>query len=157
MIGEDPNGIPNNLSPYIAQVAIGRREFLTVFGNDYPTPDGTGVRDYLHVLDLAEGHLAAMDYIHSDRTPASGMYTYNLGTGNGISVLEMVNAMVKACGHEIPYKVGPRRDGDIAVCYADSSLAAKDLGWKATRTVEDMCRDLWAWQSKNPNGFASAK
>ena len=151
LIGEDPNGIPNNLSPYIAQVAIGRREFLTVFGDDYPTPDGTGVRDYLHIMDLCAGHLSAIEYMQSKK---QGKFTFNLGTGNGISVLEMVNAMSKACGRKISYKIGPRRPGDIATCYADASLAEKEMNWKATRTLDDMCHDLWSWQSKNPNGFA---
>jgi UDP-glucose 4-epimerase len=153
-IGEDPNGIPNNLMPYIAQVAVGRREFLTVFGNDYPTPDGTGVRDYLHVMDLAEGHLSAIDFMQDKDT---GCFTFNLGTGNGYSVLDMVKAMSKACGHEIKYKLGDRRPGDIAVCYADPTKAEKEMKWKATRGLDEMCRDLWEWQSNNPNGFESAK
>eukprot|EP00536_Pseudo-nitzschia_multiseries_P008596 jgi/Psemu1/198481/e_gw1.220.17.1 len=150
-IGEDPNGIPNNLMPYVAQVAAGRREFLTVFGDDYPTADGTGVRDYLHVMDLAEGHMSAIEYVKEKK---SGTYTFNLGTGNGCSVIDMVKAMSKACGHDIKYKVGPRRPGDIATCYADASLAKNEMGWEATRTLEEMCRDLWSWQSQNPNGFA---
>lgn len=149
-IGEDPNGIPNNLMPYVSQVAIGRREFLTVFGDDYPTPDGTGVRDYLHVMDLAEGHLSAIQYMD---TKDKGIYTFNLGTGNGCSVLDMVKAMEKACGHEIAYKIGERRPGDIATCYANASLAEQEMGWKATRDLEQMCADLWCWQSQNPNGF----
>jgi UDP-glucose 4-epimerase len=149
-IGEDPNGIPNNLMPYVSQVAIGRREFLTVFGNDYPTPDGTGVRDYLHVMDLADGHLSAIQYA-SAKGP--GTYTFNLGTGNGYSVLDMVKAMGKACGHEIKYKVGDRRPGDIATCYADPALAKTEMGWEAKRDLEEMCKDLWAWQSSNPNGY----
>jgi len=161
LIGEDPNGIPNNLMPYVAQVAIGRREFLTVFGNDYDTHDGTGVRDYLHVMDLAQGHLSAIQYMEqkqneqqasSDKSKG-GLYVFNLGTGNGSSVLDMVKAMTKACGHEIPYKIGDRRPGDIATCYADPTLAEKEMKWKAERTLDEMCRDLWAWQSKNPNGF----
>lgn len=154
LIGEDPNGIPNNLMPYVAQVAIGRREFLTVFGDDYPTPDGTGVRDYLHVMDLAEGHLSSIEYMSKKDT---GCYVFNLGTGNGYSVLDMAKAMGKACGFELKYKIGARRPGDIATCYADASLAEKELGWKASRTLDDMCKDLWCWQSKNPNGFADAK
>jgi len=149
-IGEDPNGIPNNLMPYVSQVAIGRREFLTVFGNDYPTNDGTGVRDYLHVMDLSEGHLSAIDYAKSK---GAGCFTFNLGTGNGYSVLDMVKAMGKACGHEIAYKFGERRPGDIAVCYADPNLAKTEMGWTASRNLDEMCRDLWAWQSKNPNGY----
>jgi UDP-glucose 4-epimerase len=151
-IGEDPHGIPNNLMPYVAQVAAGRREFLTVFGNDYPTPDGTGVRDYLHVMDLADGHLSAIKYI---KKKEKGIFTFNLGTGNGFSVLDMVKAMSKACGHEIEYKLGRRRPGDIATCYADASLAKKEMGWEAKLSLDEMCRDLWSWQSKNPNGYAS--
>ena len=150
MIGEDPNGIPNNLMPYVAQVAIGRREFLTVFGDDYPTPDGTGVRDYLHVMDLADGHLSAIEYMGKKK---AGIFTFNLGTGNGYSVLDMVSAMEKACGHEIKYKIGDRRPGDIATCYADATLAKDEMGWTASRNLEEMCKDLWCWQSKNPNGF----
>lgn len=153
LIGEDPNGIPNNLMPYVSQVAIGRREFLTVFGDDYPTPDGTGVRDYLHVMDLAEGHLSAIEYMVTKKT---GWYIFNLGTGIGYSVVDMVKAMGKACGHEIAYKVGPRRPGDIATCYADATRAKTEMNWQATRDLDTMCKDLWAWQSKNPNGFATA-
>jgi UDP-glucose 4-epimerase len=153
LIGEDPNGIPNNLMPYVSQVAVGRREFLTVFGDDYNTPDGTGVRDYIHVVDLADGHMAALEYMAQKGT---GLYTFNLGTGNGSSVLEMVKAMEKASGREIKYKIGPRRPGDIGTCYADPSYAEQELGWKAKRGLEEMCRDLWSWQSKNPNGFTSS-
>jgi len=153
LIGEDPNGIPNNLMPYVSQVAVGRRDFLTVFGDDYDTPDGTGVRDYIHVVDLAEGHLAAVEYMAKK---GDGLYTFNLGTGTGSSVLDMVKAMEKACGHEVKYKTGPRRAGDIATCYADPSYAEKELGWTAKRSLDEMCRDLWSWQSKNPNGFASS-
>lgn len=152
LIGEDPNGIPNNLMPYVAQVAVGRREFLTVFGDDYNTPDGTGVRDYIHVMDLAEGHLAAIQYMASKKC---GLFTFNLGTGNGNSVLQMLKAMEKACGHELKYKIGERRPGDIATCYADPSLAEKEMEWKATRSLEEMCADLWCWQEKNPNGYGS--
>lgn len=153
-IGEDPRGIPNNLMPYVAQVAVGRREFLSVFGNDYDTPDGTGVRDYLHVMDLAEGHLSAIEYMETKGGDNSGgLYTFNLGTGNGSSVLDMLKAMEKACGHELKYKIVDRRPGDIATCYADASLAETEMGWKATRTLEEMCRDLWSWQHNNPNGF----
>jgi len=151
LIGEDPNGVPNNLMPYVAQVAIGRREFLTVFGNDYPTKDGTGVRDYLHVMDLAEGHLAAINYSEKEK---AGRFVFNLGTGKGYSVIDMVDAMSKACGKEIAYKIGDRRPGDIAVCYADATKAENEMGWKATRNLEDMCSDSWSWQTKNPNGFA---
>ena len=150
MIGEDPNGIPNNLMPYVSQVAVGKRPFLTVFGNDYPTPDGTGVRDYLHVMDLAEGHLSAIKYMNGKY----GRFIFNLGTGNGYSVLDMVKAMEKACGNEIKYKIGDRRPGDIATCYADASLAKKEMSWEATRDLDEMCRDLWCWQEQNPNGFS---
>lgn len=153
MIGEDPNGTPNNLMPYVSQVAIGKRPFLTVFGNDYDTPDGTGVRDYLHVMDLAEGHLSAIQYMVNK----TGLFTFNLGTGNGYSVLDMVKAMEKACEHEIKYKVGERRPGDIATCYADASLAKTEMGWEAKRDLDEMCRDLWCWQQNNPNGFRDAK
>jgi UDP-glucose 4-epimerase len=149
-IGEDPGGIPNNLMPYVSQVAIGRREFLTVYGSDYPTEDGTGVRDYLHVMDLAEGHISAIQYVESKKL---GLFTFNLGTGNGYSVLDMVNAMGKACGHEIKYKVGDRRPGDIATCYADAGLAKTEMGWEAKRDLDEMCKDLWSWQSQNPNGY----
>eukprot|EP00558_Chaetoceros_sp_UNC1202_P001707 CAMPEP_0197260804 /NCGR_PEP_ID=MMETSP1429-20130617/84221_1 /TAXON_ID=49237 /ORGANISM="Chaetoceros sp., Strain UNC1202" /LENGTH=275 /DNA_ID=CAMNT_0042725053 /DNA_START=60 /DNA_END=888 /DNA_ORIENTATION=+ len=151
-IGEDPNGIPNNLMPYVAQVAVGRREFLSVFGSDYDTPDGTGVRDYLHVMDLADGHLKAIEYMAEK---GAGLFTFNLGTGNGNSVLDMVKAMSKACGHEIKYKFAERRPGDIATCYADPALAEKEMGWKATHTLDEMCADLWCWQQQNPQGFAS--
>jgi len=153
LIGEDPNGIPNNLMPYVAQVAVGRREYLTVFGKDYDTHDGTGVRDYLHVMDLAEGHLSAINYMEKKK---EGLFIFNLGTGNGYSVLDMAKAMGKACGHEIKYQIGDRRPGDIAVCYADASLAKNEMGWEATRDLDEMCRDLWCWQEKNPNGFADA-
>jgi len=153
-IGEDPFGIPNNLMPYVAQVAVGRRDFLTVFGGDYPTPDGTGVRDYLHVMDLAAGHLSAMQYAEMKQ---SGIFTFNLGTGNGCSVLEMVKAMSKACGNEIKYVVGDRRPGDIATCYASTELAKTEMGWEAKLTLDDMCRDLWCWQSQNPQGYATKK
>lgn len=149
LIGEDPQGVPNNLFPYIAQVAAGRRERLNVFGDDYDTPDGTGVRDYLHVVDLAQGHLAAADHL----ADASGFRVYNLGTGQGTSVLECLRAFERATGSPVPYAVVDRRPGDIAVCYADPSAAARDLGWKAVRTVDDACRDAWRWQSVNPAGF----
>ena len=150
LIGENPNGIPNNLMPYIAQTAAGRREYLSVFGNDYPTPDGTGVRDYLHVVDLARGHVAAMDYMAERK----GVFVFNLGTGHGYSVLDMVHAFEKATGKKIPYKIAPRRAGDVAEVYCDPGKAERELGWKAEHTLEDMCRDSWNWQSKNPNGFA---
>lgn len=147
LIGEDPHGTPNNLPPYISQVAVGKREYVTVFGDDYDTPDGTGVRDYIHVVDLARGHLAAI----SHSTP--GVAVYNLGTGQGTSVLELINAFSNACGHEIPYKVLKRRPGDIAACYCDPSLASEKIGWKASLSAEDACRDAWRWQSQNPNGY----
>jgi len=149
-IGEDPNGIPSNLMPYVAQVAGGRREFLTVFGNNYETKDGTGIRDYIHVMDLAEGHLSAIEYMAKK---GSGCFTFNLGTGVGYSVLQMIRAMEAACSHEIKFKIGERRAGDIAICYADTSLAEREMGWKATRCLDEMCADLWRWQQKNPNGF----
>jgi len=149
LIGEDPSGIPNNLMPYIAQVAIGRLEKLSVFGNDYPTPDGTGVRDYIHVVDLARGHLAAL----SEMFRSGSSFTLNLGTGQGYSVLEMVRAFERASGKPIPYQIAPRRPGDIAVCYADPSQAAKMLDWRARKGLEEMCADHWRWQSMNPKGY----
>jgi len=149
LIGEDPNGIPNNLMPYIAQVAVGRRKYLNIFGDDYATPDGTGVRDYIHVVDLAKGHLAALDYLA--KTP--GLMTINLGTGQGLSVLDMVNAFQIASGIEIPYQIVERRAGDIACCYADPTLAAEKLGWLAKLGVDAMCDDAWRWQSTNLNGY----
>ena len=148
-IGEDPSGIPNNLVPFIAQVAVGRREHLNVFGNDYPTIDGTGVRDYIHVVDLADGHLKALDYISEH----GGLHTWNLGTGNGYSVLEVLHAFEKACGKELPYKIVARRPGDVAVSYADPSSALADLGWSASRDIDTMVRDHWNWQKNNPNGY----
>lgn len=149
-IGEDPNGIPNNLVPYIAQVAVGKLSILSVFGNDYPTPDGTGIRDYIHVVDLALGHLKALEKL----TVNPGVVTYNLGTGQGFSVLEMVSAFEKASGKKIPYKIVGRRPGDIASCYADPSLAKDELDWITERGIDDMCADSWKWQSGNPNGYA---
>ncbi len=149
LIGEHPNGIPNNLMPFISQTAIGKREKLSVFGNDYPTPDGTGVRDYIHVVDLAKGHVAAIDYLCSH----CGEAVFNLGTGNGYSVLDMVNAFEKANGVKVPYVIAPRRSGDVAVCYADPAKSAEVLGWHAQYNLEDMCRDTWHWQSMNPNGY----
>jgi UDP-glucose 4-epimerase len=151
MIGEDPSGIPNNLLPYVSQVAVGRREKLSVYGGDYPTIDGTGVRDYIHVLDLADGHLAALD--RTLKQP--GLFTVNLGTGNGYSVLELVKAFEKASGRSIPYQIVERRAGDIASCYANPDLAYELLGWKASRGVDDMCVDSWRWQNNNPNGFGN--
>lgn len=148
-IGEDPKGIPNNLLPYVAQVAIGKLECVGVFGNDYDTPDGTGVRDYIHVVDLANGHVKAIDKIKEN----PGVKVYNLGTGNGYSVLDVIKAFSKACGHDVPYQIKPRRPGDIATCYADASLARKELGWEAQYGIEEMCADSWKWQSMNPNGY----
>lgn len=148
-IGEDPNGIPNNLMPYISQVAIGKLPKLSVFGDDYDTPDGTGVRDYIHVVDLAKGHVKAVDYA----LKTTGADVFNLGTGIGYSVLDLVKAFEKANGVKVPYVISPRRPGDIATCYSDPSKAAKVLGWKAEKTIEDMCRDSWRWQSQNPKGY----
>ena len=148
-IGEAPNGIPNNLMPYIAQVAVGKREKLSVFGDDYDTPDGTGVRDYIHVVDLAKGHVAAVKRAET----VKGCEIYNLGTGVGVSVLELVHAFEKATGVKIPYVIAPRRPGDIAYSYADASKAWEVLGWEAEKTVEDACRDTWRWQKNNPNGY----
>ncbi|MGF1872547.1 UDP-glucose 4-epimerase GalE [Photobacterium indicum] len=148
-MGEDPQGIPNNLMPFIAQVAVGRREFLSVFGDDYPTPDGTGVRDYIHVMDLSDGHVAALNVVGQK----SGLHIYNLGTGQGSSVLQMVNAFSQACGHDVAYKICPRRSGDIAECWANTQKAEQDLGWKARYKVADMAQDTWRWQSENPQGY----
>ncbi len=150
-IGEDPNDIPNNLLPFISQVAVGKLPELQVFGNDYATPDGTGVRDYIHVVDLAKGHIKALSKLES----APGIVTYNLGTGQGYSVLEMVDAFETASGKKIPYKIIGRRQGDIGACYADPSLAKNELGWSAVQTIDKMCQDTWRWQSKNPNGYKS--
>jgi len=149
LIGEDPAGIPNNLMPYVSQVAVGKLECLNVWGNDYPTPDGTGVRDYIHVVDLALGHLAALQ-----RGQGPGVRAYNLGTGRGYSVLEMIAAFERASGRKVPYRFAPRRPGDVAACYADPTLAHRELGWKAERDVDAMCRDAWHWQSQNPRGYA---
>ena len=149
LIGEDPKGIPNNLLPYVAQVAVGKLKCLGVFGDDYDTPDGTGVRDYIHVVDLATGHVKAIDKIKEN----PGVKIYNLGTGNGYSVLQVVKAFSKACGHDVPYEIKPRRAGDIATCYADPSLAKKELGWEAKYGIDEMCEDSWRWQSMNPNGY----
>jgi UDP-glucose 4-epimerase len=151
-IGEDPVGIPNNLMPYIMQVAVGRREHLTVHGDDYPTPDGTAVRDYLHVVDLAEGHVAALEHIER----IEGAVAINLGTGVGSSVLDVVHAASDAIGRDLPYVVGPRRPGDAVAVWADPGLAASMLGWRATRTLTEMCADHWRWQSTNPDGYRSA-
>ena len=151
LIGEDPNGIPSNLMPFVAQVAVGRRDYLQVFGNDYPTPDGTGVRDYIHVVDLAKGHLAALDYLSKN----AGLMTANLGTGRGYSVLDVVKAFWEASGREIEYQIVGRRPGDIACCYADPGFAAEKLGWQATLGINEMCVDAWRWQSNNPEGYAA--
>jgi len=149
LIGEDPNGIPNNLFPYITQVAVGKRKKLSVFGNDYPTADGTGVRDYIHVVDLADGHLKALERLASN----PGIVTYNLGTGRGYSVLEVVEEIGKASSRKIPYEIVGRRPGDIAACYADASKAKREVGWSAKRGIAEMCADAWRWQSRNPDGY----
>lgn len=148
-IGEDPSGIPNNLMPFIAQVATGRREKLSIFGNDYPTPDGTCRRDYIHVVDLALGHIAALEHL------SPGVHAFNLGSGTPTSVLELVHAFENASGQSIAYEFGPRREGDLAEFYANPDLARQELGWHTTRSIEDMCRDTWNWQSKNPSGYSS--
>ena len=153
LIGEDPNGIPNNLVPYIAKVAVGKLEKVHVFGNDYPTPDGTGVRDYIHVVDLARGHVAANKKL--EQKP--GLFICNLGTGHGYSVLDVINAFSKACGKEIPYVIDPRRPGDIAECWCDPSKAKRELGWEAQYGIEEMCAHSWNWQSHNPDGYKTAK
>jgi len=149
LIGEDPQGLPNNLMPFIAQVAVGRREHLTVFGDDYPTPDGTGMRDYIHVLDLADGHIAALRHA----TGKPGVHVFNLGTGKGNSVLEMLAAFERACGRKLAHVIAPRRPGDIAACWADPAKAERDLGWRASLSLEQMCADTWHWQSSNPQGY----
>lgn len=149
-LGEDPKGIPNNLLPYVAQVAVGKLEYIHVFGNDYPTVDGTGVRDYIHVVDLALGHLKALEHM----TNLPGVHIFNLGTGNGYSVLQVIAAFEKACGKKLPYKIEARRPGDIAECYANAEKAKKELDWAATRGIDEMCEDSWRWQSTHPNGFA---
>ena len=153
LIGEDPNGIPNNLMPYIAKVAVGKLEKVHVFGNDYPTPDGTGVRDYIHVVDLARGHVCAIRKLET----GCGLFIYNLGTGKGYSVLEVLHAFEKACGHELPYVIEDRRPGDIAACYADPTKAKNELGWVAEYGIEEMCADSWRWQSQNPDGYHTAQ
>ncbi len=149
LIGEDPSGIPNNLTPYIAQVAVGKLEKLHVYGNDYPTPDGTGVRDYIHVVDLAKGHVAALKKLESK----CGLFIVNLGTGKGFSVLEVLRAYEKACGKSLPYVIDPRRSGDIAACYADPKKALDEMGWQAKLGIDEMCASSWKWQSMNPNGY----
>ena len=153
LIGEDPKGIPNNLVPYIAQVAVGKLKCLGVFGNDYPTPDGTGVRDYIHVVDLAVGHVKALQKFNDK----PDVYIYNLGTGKGYSVLDVVKAYEKACGKTIPYEIKPRRAGDIATCYSDATKAKNELGWEAQYGIEEMCADSWKWQSMNPNGYRDSE
>ena len=156
-MGEDPSGVPNNLMPFVAQVAVGRRPHVTVFGNDYDTPDGTGVRDYLHVMDLAEGHVAALKYMDdSSGNGKSGegkLSVFNLGTGTGYSVLDMLKAFGKAVGHEIPTVMGPRRPGDVTIYMADPTRAKEEMGWEAKKDLDEMCTDLWSWQTKNPNGY----
>lgn len=149
LIGEDPKDIPNNLLPYVSQTAVGKREKVNVFGDDYDTPDGTGVRDYIHVVDLARGHTAALDHSRP------GVSVYNLGTGKGTSVLELISAFSKACGHEVPYEITARRPGDVASCYASPQKAERELGWKAEKTIEQACADSWKWQSQNPNGYST--
>jgi UDP-glucose 4-epimerase len=149
LIGEDPQGEPNNLMPFVAQVAVGRRDKLYVFGDDYPTPDGTGIRDYIHVMDLVEGHVATLDHILQQRS----LLTINLGTGNGVSVLDMVGAFERASGQSVPYEIVNRRPGDVAECWADVSLARESLGWKASRSLDQMCEDAWRWQEGNPQGY----
>ena len=149
LIGEHPNGVPNNLMPYISQTAAGRRECLSIFGDDYPTADGTGVRDYIHVVDLAKGHVAALEYLSAHK----GENVFNLGTGKGTSVKQMVAAFEQACGVTVPCKIAPRRPGDLAECYASVDKSARVLGWRAEKTIEDMCRDSWNWQKNNPNGY----
>ena len=151
LIGEDPKGIPNNLLPYVAQVAIGKLKEVGVFGNDYDTPDGTGVRDYIHVVDLANGHVKALEQIKKN----AGLKVYNLGTGRGYSVLDVIHAFEKACGHEIPYAIKPRRAGDIAMCYAQCDLAKDELGWQAQYDLDEMCASSWKWQTMNPDGYLS--
>ena len=153
LIGEDPKGIPNNLVPYVAQVAVGKREAVQVYGNDYPTPDGTGVRDYIHVCDLASGHVSALRWMNGRK----GVEVFNLGTGTGSSVLDVIRAFSKACGKELPYVIRERRGGDIAANWCDATKAEREMGWKAQYDLADMCRDSWNWQSRNPNGFADAE
>jgi UDP-glucose 4-epimerase len=155
-MGEDPSGVPNNLMPFVAQVAVGRRPHVTIFGDDYDTPDGTGVRDYLHVMDLADGHVSALRYIDGGEEKKSGrgkLSIFNLGTGTGYSVLDMVTAFGKAVGKPIPYVLGPRRPGDVTIYMADPTRAKEEMGWEAKLNLDDMCNDLWSWQTNNPNGY----
>ncbi|MDD1621212.1 MAG: UDP-glucose 4-epimerase GalE [Methylococcaceae bacterium] len=154
LIGEDPNGIPNNLMPYLSQVAIGKLEMLSVFGDDYPTPDGTGVRDYIHVVDLAQGHIKALQYLMNQEETASVCEAFNLGTGTGYSVLDMVKTFKKVNGCDVPYKITPRRPGDVAACYADPGLSRQKLDWQAKRNLDEMLVDAWRWQKNNPNGYS---
>jgi UDP-glucose 4-epimerase len=152
LIGEDPQGVPDNLMPFVAQVAVGRREYLNIWGNDYPTPDGTGVRDYIHVVDLAQGHIKALEALNALEGQGECV-TVNLGTGTGYSVLDMVRAFERASGRPVPYRIAPRRPGDVASCYADPALASSQLGWRAQRGLDEMCADAWRWQSENPQGY----
>lgn len=156
-IGEDPNGIPNNLMPYISQTAVGKREFLSVFGGDYPTHDGTGVRDYIHVVDLANAHVKALNYLNSKNKQTVNPLIVNIGTGVGYSVIDMIKAFEKASGKKVPYKIVQRRLGDISTCYSDSSYAKEVLNWEPKKNIDDMCADSWKWQSKNPNGYSKNK
>jgi UDP-glucose 4-epimerase len=151
LMGEDPQGVPNNLMPFIAQLAVGQRSVLRVFGNDYETPDGTGVRDYIHVMDLADGHLAALQHAHG----RAGHHVFNLGSGQGHSVMEMLATFSQACGKSLPHEFAPRRSGDLAAFWADASLAEKVLGWRVQRSLQAMCEDTWRWQSQNPKGYTS--
>lgn len=155
-IGEDPNGIPNNLMPYISQVAVGKLEKLRIFGNDYPTVDGTGVRDFIHVVDLAKGHISAINYLvkQEQNQQSLGFFAVNLGTGEGTSVLQLVNAFIQSTGQQIAYEFAPRRAGDVASCYANADLAKQTLQWQANLDIQDMCRDTWRWQSQNPKGYS---
>jgi UDP-glucose 4-epimerase len=153
LIGEDPNGIPNNLMPYLSQVAIGKLEILSVFGDDYPTQDGTGVRDYIHVVDLAQGHIKTLEYLMRQADEASVCEAFNLGTGTGYSVLDMINTFKKISGRDVPYKITPRRPGDVAACYAAPSLSRQKLGWEAQKNLDEMLTDAWRWQKNNPNGY----
>lgn len=154
LIGEDPNGIPNNLLPYVSQVAIGKLKQLSIFGNDYPTPDGTGIRDYIHVVDLVKGHIKAIETIESDKFSGGGCHAYNLGTGKGYSVLDIVNTFERVTGRNVPHQFSPRRAGDLAECFANASLADRELSWVADKNLEDMIADTWNWQTKNPQGYA---
>lgn len=156
-IGEDPNGIPNNLMPYISQTAVGKREFLSVFGGDYPTHDGTGVRDYIHVVDLADAHVKALNYLNSKNKQTTNPLIVNIGTGVGYSVIDMIKAFEKVSGKKVPYKIVQRRLGDISTCYSDSSYAKEVLNWESKKTIDDMCADSWKWQSNNPNGYSKNK